>query len=117
MSAKAQAKMKLASIRKMIADLESGDESAHERIQEDPLEVLVRSCWTTPGYQLDACDFQILLCTGGPAVRVRGTLDVNYEPTRAWLEYQDWGTPWMDYYEEGANEVLLKYARQFYYGE
>jgi hypothetical protein len=117
MSAKEQAKMQLASIRELVADLESGDEAAYDQIHEDPLEVLVRSCWTEPGYQLEPCDFQILLCTGGPAVRIMGTLDVNYEPIRAWLEYQDWNTPWTEYYEEGAEEVLLQYASQFYYGE
>jgi hypothetical protein len=40
------------------------------------------------------------------------------EPTRARLETQDWGTPWTEYRGAwgGGADVLLAYARQFYYG-
>jgi hypothetical protein len=69
------------------------EDDARQRISEDPLSVEVRSDWTTPGEELEAAEFCILLCTGGPAVRIVGELNRG-EPCRAWLEYQDWGTPW-----------------------
>lgn len=106
-----------------LADLEAaaGDcesrEDAEQRIQEDPLSIQVRSCWGSPGEKMEACEFEILLCTGGPAVRIRGELNQYNEPDRAWLEYQDWFTPWVEYYEEGARDVLVEYASQFYFGE
>ena len=46
-------------------DCESEDD-ALTRIQEDPLSVEVRSSWTSPGEDMTAEDFNILLCTGGP---------------------------------------------------
>lgn len=106
-----------------LADLEAdaGDcedeEQARERIQEDPLSIRVRSCWCSPGEKMEACEFEILLCTGGPAVRIVGELGTYNEPTRAWLEYQDWFTPWVEYYEEGISDVLIEYSSQFYFGE
>ena len=61
--------------------------------------------------------YTILLCTGGPACRIIGDLDEHQQPDTAKLEYQDWFTPWVEYYnttpEEG--EALLSYARQFYF--
>jgi hypothetical protein len=91
-------------------------EDAEQRIQEDPLSVEVRSGWVSLGETMVAEDFTILLATGGPAVRVMGELDENKEPHRAWLEVQDWFTPWTQYF--GASQgTLLTYARQFYYGE
>ena len=91
------------------------EEDARQRIQEDPLSVEVRSDWASPGEELTAGEFQILLCTGGPAVRIMGELNRG-EPVRAWLEYQDWGTPWTQYF--GArSETLCQYASHFFFGE
>ena len=90
-------------------------EDAEQFIQEDPLSVEVRSDWTTPGDEMTAGEFQILLCTGGPAVRIMGELDEHGEPHRAWLEVQDWGKPWTEYYETGLGDILLTYARCFSY--
>lgn len=96
--------------------LTSTDE-AQERLREHPLSVQVRSGWTEPGGEFEAEEFAILLCTGGPAVRIRGELDSSAEPDRAWLEYQDWGTPWTEYHGEGCeHETLLTYCRCFYFG-
>jgi hypothetical protein len=103
-------------------------EDAEQRIQEDPLSLEVRSGWTTLGEPLQAEEFNILLATGGPAVRIVGELDQG-QPTRAWLEVQDWFTPWTQYFgvtdpnDPGARtnlpsqDVLLAYASQFYFGE
>lgn len=97
-------------------DCESEDE-ARQAIDEDPLSVEIRSGWYSAGDTPEPEEFQILLCTGGPAVRIMGELDQYKQPCRAWLEYQDWGTPWTHYYEQGAQETLLTYCRQFYFGD
>jgi hypothetical protein len=91
------------------------EDDAREVIQQDPLEVQVRSDWTNPGDPLEASEFMILLCTGGPAVRIVGELNRG-EPCRAWLEYQDWGTGWTQWF--GArSETLCEYASNFFFGE
>lgn len=89
------------------------EEDARQRIQEDPLSVEVRSDWASPGEELTAGEFCILLCTGGPAVRIRGELDGG-TPCRAWLEYQDWGTPWTQYFE-AESATLCEYAGHFFF--
>ncbi len=38
------------------------------------------------------------------------------DPCRAWLEYQDWGTPWTQFFD-AEQDTLLTYCRQFYFGE
>lgn len=91
------------------------EDEARDRIMEDPLEVQVRSDWTNPGEELTPSEFMVLLCTGGPAVRIVGELDQYGEPCRAWLEYQDWGTPWTQYF--GAeSKTLCRYASHFFGG-
>lgn len=93
-------------------------EDAERRIQEDALSVEVRTAWHAPGDESarTPAEFRLLLTWGGPAVQIRGELDEHGEPCRAWLEVQDWGTPWTQYF--GASQsVLLDYARCFYFGE
>jgi hypothetical protein len=108
--------------REELAELKAAAGDCAERydaeylIQEDALSVEVRSGWTPRGYTLTAEEFCILITTGGPAVRIRGVLDESFEPRRAWLEVQDWGTPWSQYFD-ASQETLLTYARCFYYGE
>jgi hypothetical protein len=85
-------------------------------IQEDALSVEVRSGWASPADTLTAEEFCILISTGGPSVRICGELDEFFEPHRAWLEVQDWGTPWSQYFD-ASQETLLTYARCFYYGD
>jgi len=111
--------------RKELADLESAagecesQDEARERIHEDALSVEVRSDWYTPGRSAEdnaPSEFRILLCTGGPAVQIRGELSSHGEPDRAWLEVQDWGKPWTQYFKADP-DVLLDYARCFYFGE
>lgn len=107
-----------------------GIEKAQYAIQEDPLSIEVRSGWYSPGEKPDAPEeFCILLSTGGPASRIIGTLSEHGEPETARLEVQDWGTPWGSQWGtaevqaalcDGAaevTEVLLSYAREFYFGE
>lgn len=99
-------------------EIQTDADAVRERIQEGPLSVEVRSGWYAPGGDNTPEEFCILLSTGGPALRLVGDLDEHGEPTRAYLQHQDWGTPWTDYYAgEGSGAVLLTYARQFYFGE
>jgi hypothetical protein len=116
----------LAELVAMAGEAESR-EDAEQRIQEDPLSLEVRSGWTSLGEPLEAEEFNILLTTGGPAVRIVGELR-DGEPHRAWLEVQDWFTPWTQYFgqtdpndpgaliNQASQDVLLTYARQFYFG-
>ena len=107
-------------------------DEAQQRIQEDALSVQVRTGWHTPNEPggNDPAEFEILLCTGGPAVRIVGDLDGYAEPYRARIEHQDWGTPWTEYRPHfdpdpetisarlnAYQETLLGYCRQFYFGE
>lgn len=94
-------------------------DDARQRIEEDPLSIQVRSGWYTPGSlseNLVPEEFEILLSTGGPAVRIIGDLDANGEPERARLQAQDWFTPWTDYLDVDQ-ETLLTYCRCFLFGE
>jgi hypothetical protein len=108
-----------------LAELEdaAGDcadvDQARERIEEDPLSVQVRSDWHNPGEDpTDAGgEFEILLCTGGPACRIIGELDESCEPSKARIEHQDWFTPWTDYpLTSDDEEAVLAYCRCFYFG-
>lgn len=85
-------------------------EEAMQRIYESPLSVEFRSGWSSDPQDLQVEEFQILLCTGGPAVRIMGELGFDGEPARAWLEYQDWGTPWTQYFD-ASQDVLIDFAR------
>lgn len=82
----------------------SDPETATQAIHESALSVLVREDWHTPGEHdvTSPTEFEILLCNG--------------EPDRAWLEYQDWGTPWTEYFDSTGRSGLLNYAQQFYFG-
>lgn len=60
-------------------------DDALEAIQESQLSVEVRSGWYGPGSELSdmqPVEYQILLCTDGPAVRLVGKLSRYSEPRR-----------------------------------
>lgn len=76
----------------------------------------VRSDWVAVGSKLEPTEYSILLCTGGPAVKVMGQLDEHREPTTAALYHQDWFTPWI-LYTEADETVLMKFVSYFYFGE
>ena len=96
---------------------EAGDcadqDAAREIVQNDPLSVEVRSGWDIVGGDLSAAEFRIVLCTGGPHVEIRGELD-NGTPSRAWMMYQDWGTPKTQYFDV-EQSTLLAYCQEFYF--
>lgn len=93
---------------------EQDEDQARERIQEDALSVRIFGERVDGTWEADK--FEILLSTGGPAVRIMGELDEHNEPSRAWLEVQDWFKPWTQYFDI-EQETLLAYCRCFYFGE
>ena len=70
---------------------------------------------------VEACkptDYKILLCWGGPAVQIIGTLDEFNEPKSAELQYRDWFTEWMNYpLSQEEETTVVKFAREFYFDE
>lgn len=89
-------------------------------IYEAPLSILVRDGWRNPTTRSEGPEeYEVLLTTGGPGLRLTGKLDGHDQPDD-WprLEYQDWGTPWTEYLPAREHrEALQKFASCFYYGE
>jgi hypothetical protein len=102
-------------------DYRFDEDEARQTIQEDALSVEVRSPWYSPCASEEdrkPDEFQILLCTGGPAVKIEGDLDHHGQPVRARLLCQDWFTSWEEVLDPTIDrEVLLAYCREFYFGE
>lgn len=89
-------------------------EDAERWIREDALSQRIFGERIDGEWQADR--FELLLTTGGPAVRIVGELDGSKEPDRAWLEVQDWGEPWTQYFP-ADQDTLLAYCRCYYFGE
>jgi hypothetical protein len=142
--AKRQGQAQFESIKEMVEALRATDrtdlegsrewdrkrEEAQRAIEEDALSVQVRSGWYAPGAASEApAEYEILLCTGGPACRIVGELSEHCEPQTARLEVQDWFQPWTairplvrksvapiaDDYD--SEQILLAYAQCFWFGE
>lgn len=92
------------------------EDNAQQVLREDPLDLSVRSGWHLPGESSSPTEYTILLCTGGPAVRILGRLDQYGNPESADLECQDWFTEWQGCYIDDPDDALLTYAQQFYFG-
>lgn len=127
--AEANAKGWLESILEMVAELDAAEKGEHEmgnseesiraHIEESVLSVLVRDGWREPTRSGGPEEYEVLLTTGGPALRLIGKLD-GYGQPDDWprLEYQDWGTPWTEYEPAREHrEALQKFASVFYYGD
>lgn len=95
----------------------ASEEQARERINEDALSVEVRSGWgSTDSWQAE--EFRIVLCTGGPHVELRGTLDNNGEPCGVGVFYSDgWAEGGELLLSSDDRETVLTYCEQFYFGE
>ncbi len=119
--AKEQGQAQYDSIREMVTQLEDDEESARRVIMEDALSVQVRSDRYVPGNDPGKPDeFEILLCTGGPAVRLIGTLDRYCQAETVRMQVQDWFQPWTPFdptFEDDEEDVLLTYARCFWFGD
>jgi hypothetical protein len=92
-------------------------ESAERAIHESVLSVMVRDGWRQPGTQSEdgPDEYEILLSTGGPALRIWGTLDDHCRPNSAVLQMQDWGTQWERY--PAPEATLLRFVQVFWFGE
>jgi hypothetical protein len=94
-----------------------------DELRERPLSVLVREPWHEPGKPAEPAEYEILLTTGDPALRVWGELSEHGEPVCADLEMQDWGVPWRKAWpwesadEAEAKAALMWFASLFWYGE
>lgn len=117
----ANAKAWLETIADMVKALDTDDmtafDEAQQAIQEAPLSVMVRDDWRLPGdapAHRGPVAYEILLSTGGPALRIRGAIDCD-APSSAILQWQDWGTQWTDYPE--GEDLLIRFAEQFYLAE
>lgn len=119
-----------ASIEEMLADIDRPEhetnpidhENAERTIQESVLSVLVRDGWRQAGGASEGAEeYEILLTTGGPALRIWGRLGQHDQPDTAELQMQDWGTPWVTWvpakYDENYTSNLLKFASCFYFGD
>ena len=133
--AKSQARAQLDSILELMRGIDKTEETGEtveidgeqldvegirQRCEENALSVQERSGWHDVGCAADDPDeFEILLCTGGPAVKILGDLNEHHEPDEATIQYQDWGTPWTIYREttDEEAELLLAYCRTFYFGD
>lgn len=92
-------------------------DNIRERIEEMPLSVLVRSAWHTPGAGDDEPgEYELLLSTGGPALRITGELNAFEQVETAELQCQDWFTPWRSV-EGQDQDTLREFANFFWYGE
>lgn len=136
-NAKAQGQAQFDSIKEMVEALQVANQDeddthgckadeARTRIEEDALSVQVRSGWYQPGASKedrDPYEYEILLCTGGPACRIVGDLSEHCEPCSARIEVQDWFTPWTEYRpkvgpdDHNSEPILLAYAACFWFGE
>jgi hypothetical protein len=87
------------------------EEEAREAIEQDPLSLQVRSGWVSPGEEMVAEEFELLLGTGGPAVRIVG--DINQGCLeRPRLQVQDWFKPWTEYFQ-ADRDTLQAYCDVF----
>ena len=98
------------------AESEDLSDTIADQIMEMPLSVSVRSGWQTPGVNDQSPEeYELLMGTGGPAVRIYGRLDQHGRPRSAELQGQDWFTPWERTTVDQDEEVLLQFAGYFYY--
>ena len=98
-------------------DYEDQD-SVREAMLDNALSVETRTDWSTNPYDNEPAEFRILLCCGGPSVEIQGELNEYGEPSYAWIQYQDWGTP-MTRLDISPNDwdTLLTYCNVFYFGQ
>ena len=115
----------LVELAQALKDAEESDdqeawESAAQAIEEDPLSVMVRDGWRVPGGESSGAEeFEILLCTGGPATRIVGQLEDGY-PVNFRVEVQDWFRPWESFVGmTGAQGDLIRgyYLNRFFLGD
>lgn len=100
---------------------QTGDTDDWLEERPEPLSIRVRSPWLDNGTKLELPlgEYEILLATGGPAVRLISTLDEDSEtvPVTAFMEGQNWFEPWERFTDASAEDsaAILLYVQSFYY--
>jgi len=91
------------------------NEAVFNHAYEIPLSVLVRNGWHVPGESGDTEpeEYEILLSTGGPAVRLHGYFGANDNIRSIDLEVQEWFTPWTEV-PSSDSEALEWFAALFF---
>ena len=101
-------------------DYENAD-SMREQIQDSVLSVRIRDEWRSPGDdEHEPAEYEILLSTGGPALRIYGQLEAHCQPGEfPELQWQDWGTPWTRYCDstDEEDEAIRRFVSCFYFGD
>jgi hypothetical protein len=117
-SAQLSAIKALLALHEQEGNIQATDE-IREEIEQIALSVEIRSDWHAPGTKAkETTEYKILLCTGGPEVRVHGRLNRFHQPDTAILEYRNWFTEWTKFPTTREDEkTLLEFARFFYFGE
>lgn len=118
------AKAWLETVRALAARMSDEDdeaaEAAREEVQDSALSVMVRDGWYAPGTppeEREPDEYEVLLTTGGPALRIVGDLGSGSPVGRPRLEWQDWGTPWTEYITSAEDEeALAAFVGVFYFG-
>lgn len=106
----------LAELEEQAGDCES-EEDARQRIEEDALSVEVRSGWISPGGHMEAEEYRVVLCTGGPHVELVGDIGWEGYPESVRVLFQDWFTGKQELILTSAErEAVLEYAACFYVG-
>jgi hypothetical protein len=98
------------------------EDDIREHAQDNALSTEVRcSEWHVPGDEdgTPYNEFRIVVCTGGPHVEIRGSLNKWGEPENAEVYANDWFTTLesLDSYTDEAAEALDWFCSLFYFGE
>jgi hypothetical protein len=91
-------------------------EDIYDRLTEMPLSTNVRCGWRVIGEKPVDCEYEILLRTEGPAVRITGDLDSYGDPVTATLECKELGAHWRRARDQDKLTLMI-FANMFYYGE
>jgi hypothetical protein len=102
-------------IREMVDN--AGTEDGYEEIFPSVLEICYRSGWESPSDFFNSepspAEVYLLLCTGGPAVRIRAEVEDNGSFVNPVLEVSDWFVGWGEYSEPGLPEYLQTFCSFF----
>ena len=73
-------------------------EAIEEELMEQPLSLQVGTDeWFNLGEVLEPNKFELLMSTGGPAMRVVGSLCRHGMPSNPVVQWQDWFKPWTSF--------------------
>ena len=86
-----------------------------DTVLNTPLDVSVRSAWASVGTEFEVDEYQVLLSTGGPSLRIHGDLDSCGRAVNARLEWQDRGTGWRDEGVDINEDALDWFVEMFYF--